>query len=147
MGVWGFCCCRKKRLSLFFRKRQRSGEPGPRAGRLGSAGTRRPRAVADERPLHGAAYVSGWRKLAMAARKEKDREPSFEERMARLQAVVERLESPDVPLEESMALYKEGCELARLCREQVDKARSEVRLLAGDGTQTPFMPEDDTPRG
>ena len=67
--------------------------------------------------------------------------------MSRLQAVVERLESPDVPLEESMTLYREGCELVRQCREQVEKARSEVRLLAGDGTQTPFMPEDEALRG
>ncbi len=83
----------------------------------------------------------------MAAKREKDREPSFEERMARLQAIVERLETPDVPLEESMALYREGCELARRCREQVDRARNEVRLLAEDGTQTPFMVEDVSPRG
>lgn len=83
----------------------------------------------------------------MAVKKEKDKEPSFEERMARLQAVVERLESPDVPLEESMALYREGCELARRCREQVDKARNEVRLLAEDGSQTPFKIEEDASRG
>lgn len=65
-------------------------------------------------------------------------EASFEERMARLQAVVARLEQPDLPLEESMALYKEGLALARSCRAQIDRACHEVSLLTADGSLEPF---------
>ncbi len=63
---------------------------------------------------------------------------SFEQRLERLQQVVERLEGADLPLEESVALYKEGLALGKACREQLDKARNEVRILAEDGSFVPF---------
>lgn len=63
---------------------------------------------------------------------------SFEQRLERLQQVVERLEGSDLPLEESVSLYKEGLALGKACREQLDKARNEVRILAEDGGFTPF---------
>ena len=66
---------------------------------------------------------------------------TFEERLRRLQDVVERLESAELPLEESVALYKEGLVLSRACREQLDKARNEVRMLAEDGRLVPFEAE------
>lgn len=66
---------------------------------------------------------------------------TFEQRLQRLQSVVERLESADLPLEESVALYKEGLALSRACREQLDKARNEVRILSEDGRLVPFEAE------
>ena len=69
----------------------------------------------------------------MAAKKS----PSFEERLRRLQEVVTALENSDLPLEDSVRLYKEGLLLSRSCREQLDKARNEVRLLTEDGPE-PF---------
>ncbi len=68
---------------------------------------------------------------------------SFEQRLERLQQVVERLEGADLPLEESMSLYKEGLALGKACREQLDKARNEVRILAEDGGFTPFEVRSD----
>ncbi len=66
----------------------------------------------------------------------------FEEQLKRLQAVVDELERGDVPLEASVALYKEGIELARACREQLELARSEVTILA-DGAVQPFAVSDE----
>lgn len=62
---------------------------------------------------------------------------TFEQRLQRLQNVVERLESADLPLDESVALYKEGLALGKACREQLAKARNEVRILE-DGRPVPF---------
>ena len=47
------------------------------------------------------------------------------------------LEAGDSPLEESVALYKEGLAHAAACREQLEKARHEIRLCTETGTE-PF---------
>ena len=67
----------------------------------------------------------------------KKKEPTFEERLARLQAIVTTLEAGDSPLEESVALYKEGLAHAAACREQLEKARHEIRRCTETGTE-PF---------
>ena len=56
------------------------------------------------------------------------KENLFEKKMARLQEIVSALESGDLPLEEGMALYKEGAACSRFCREQLEKARHELSL-------------------
>lgn len=70
----------------------------------------------------------------MAAKKSA---PTFEDRLRRLQEIVAALENGDLPLEDSVRLYKEGLALSRACREQVEKARNEVRLLTEEGLE-PF---------
>ncbi len=52
----------------------------------------------------------------------------FEGRMERLQEIVTALEEGRLPLEEGMALYKEGVECSRLCREQLEKARHQLTI-------------------
>ena len=63
--------------------------------------------------------------------------PTFEDRLRRLQEIVAALENGDLPREDSVRLYKEGLALSRACREHVDKARNEVRLLTEEGLE-PF---------
>lgn len=70
----------------------------------------------------------------MAAKKNA---PSFEDRLRRLQEIVAALENGELPLEDSVRLYKEGLALSRACREQLEKARNEVRLLTEEGLE-PF---------
>lgn len=70
--------------------------------------------------------------------KKAEADPGFEARMVRLQSVVQKLESAELPLEESLALYREGLELSRACRTQIDNARTEVRLLTDKGL-VPFV--------
>ncbi len=65
----------------------------------------------------------------------KKKEPTFEERLARLQTIVSALESGNSPLEESVALYKEGLAHAAACREQLEKARHDIRLCTETGTE------------
>ena len=73
----------------------------------------------------------------------KKKEPSFEERLARLQQIVSALESGTAPLEESVVLYKEGLTLATACREQLERARHDIKVCS-EGAVTPFeMSEED----
>lgn len=57
-------------------------------------------------------------------------EHTFESRLERLKAIVEKLERGDLPLEEGVALYKEGLELARACSKQLEGARHEVKIVS-----------------
>lgn len=57
----------------------------------------------------------------------------YEAAMARLQEVVGALEAGDLPLERSVALYKEGLGLSRACRDRLRTARNEIRLFTEGG--------------
>lgn len=48
--------------------------------------------------------------------------PSFEQARDELAAIVTRLESGAIPLDESLALWKKGEELAGLCEELLEAA-------------------------
>lgn len=55
---------------------------------------------------------------------------TFEDRLERLKVIVDRLERGDLPLEEGVALYKEGLELATSCGKQLESARHEVKIVS-----------------
>ncbi len=67
--------------------------------------------------------------------KSKDKKQSFEGRMQRLQDIVQSMERGDIPLSESVALYKEGMQLSKECRTELEQARHEIRLMTEDGAQ------------
>ena len=54
---------------------------------------------------------------------------SFEDSYARLEQVIQRLETGDLGLEESVRLYEEGMELAEHCGRQLDSAELKVTEL------------------
>ena len=61
----------------------------------------------------------------------------FEEAMALVEAIVERIESGEVGLEESLAEYERGVALLRRCREVLERAEMRIRELSSDdGTET-----------
>jgi exodeoxyribonuclease VII small subunit len=55
---------------------------------------------------------------------------SFEAALAELEQVVARLESGDVALEESIALYARGAELRAHCEEKLKAAEARVAEIA-----------------
>ncbi len=67
---------------------------------------------------------------------------TFDEAFSQLEEAVRRLEEGGLTLEESLALYERGMELAALCAERLDQAELRVRQLmpAPDGelTAEPF---------
>lgn len=54
---------------------------------------------------------------------------SFEEAMVQLETLVRRLESGDLPLDESLRLYQEGTRLTRHCYAKLDEAEKQVEQL------------------
>ncbi len=47
----------------------------------------------------------------------------FEEALKRLNEIVQKLESPELTLEESIKLYQEGTELSVFCKKELDNAK------------------------
>jgi len=62
---------------------------------------------------------------------------SYEQARDELISIVQRLESGGAPLEESLALWERGEQLAAICQEWLDGARARIaaaRQNAGNGT-------------
>ncbi|HCG01013.1 MAG TPA: exodeoxyribonuclease VII small subunit [Chloroflexi bacterium] len=55
--------------------------------------------------------------------------PTFEQALEELQAVVEKLQKPDVPLEDAVALYRRGTELAQQTEDLISRAELQVQKL------------------
>jgi exodeoxyribonuclease VII small subunit len=53
----------------------------------------------------------------------------FERRLSDLEAVVERLEQGDLPLEESVRLFEEGMKLSQSCKQELDAAEGRIQVL------------------
>ncbi|MBN2206082.1 MAG: exodeoxyribonuclease VII small subunit [Candidatus Aminicenantes bacterium] len=69
----------------------------------------------------------------------------FEKAMADLERIVDKLETGDLPLNESLALFEKGVKLARGLREELAKAEKKVEILLKDEEgglrREPFEPD------
>ncbi len=71
-------------------------------------------------------------------------EPRFEDDVRRLGQIVERMESGELPLEESLELFEEGVKLARQAQARLDRAERRVEeLLSIDEDGNPVVRELD----
>jgi exodeoxyribonuclease VII small subunit len=70
--------------------------------------------------------------------------PTFEEALARLEAIVAELEESDLPLERSLAVFEEGVRLSRLLHQRLNEAERKVEILlkgeGGEKVPVPFSP-------
>ena len=69
---------------------------------------------------------------------------SFEQALKSLEEIVRRLESGDVPLEESIDLYERGEQLRKHCQARLDAAQARIeKIVAGpDGKAVATEPFD-----
>lgn len=58
-----------------------------------------------------------------------DSTPRFEDAMQRLEALVARLETGDDSLEDALAAYEEGVQLARACLKRLQTAEARIQHL------------------
>ena len=63
--------------------------------------------------------------------------PSFEVALAELEAIVERMENGQLPLEESLAAYRRGAQLLQRCQRQLADAEKRIQIL-DNGTLRDF---------
>lgn len=71
-----------------------------------------------------------------------EKEIKFEEALANLEAVVNRLESGELPLEESLRLFEEGVHLTKMCAHRLEEAERRIAILKkderGEFSELPF---------
>ncbi|MEP6993314.1 MAG: exodeoxyribonuclease VII small subunit [Acidobacteriota bacterium] len=79
----------------------------------------------------------------MTTRVKKER--SFEDAMARLEAIVAELEGEDGGLERQFALFQEGMELAKFCDRKLAEVEKSVEIVLKESTEEwktePFQPD------
>jgi exodeoxyribonuclease VII small subunit len=63
----------------------------------------------------------------MTEKKKKD--DRFEDQLARLEEIVDRLEDESVGLEEALGLFENGMDLARRCRARLEEVEQRVTQL------------------
>jgi exodeoxyribonuclease VII small subunit len=59
----------------------------------------------------------------------KDKEPTFKEAIEELEKITDSLESGELELEQSLALFERGVELIKYCQDKLDSAQAKVELL------------------
>ncbi len=68
----------------------------------------------------------------------------FETALAQLEELVVKMESGALPLEESLAAYRRGVSLTRICQERLAQAEQQVSVLEADMLR-PFEASDRQP--
>jgi exodeoxyribonuclease VII small subunit len=67
--------------------------------------------------------------------------PTFEQALDELEALVRRMETGELTLDESIAAYRRGAELARYCQTRLAQADQDIKQLEGDLLK-PLNPAD-----
>ena len=62
---------------------------------------------------------------------------TFEEKLARLEQIVQAMEKGDVPLEESLKLFQEGTALVNDCGKLLDQAEQQVTKIVTQADGSP----------
>ena len=65
----------------------------------------------------------------------------FEERLARLEEISEKIKSVDISLEDALAAFEEGIKLAKTLEKDIDKIESKVQILMNQPVQPQDKPE------
>lgn len=73
---------------------------------------------------------------------------NFEDALRALEDVVRKLESGEVPLDDSITLYERGEQLRKLCQARLDAAQARIERIvaAPDGSPAGVQPFDDSSR-
>lgn len=87
-------------------------------------------------------------KPAKAPAGDKSADLSFEEALQQLEAVVEQMESDELPLESLLTHYEQGTRLAAVCQKKLAEAELKIQKLeqnaAGDFELKPFSPGEES---
>ena len=73
--------------------------------------------------------------------------PDFETALKRLEEIIKKLESGDLPLDSALELFEEGIQLSRFCHAKLGQAERRVEILlknsSGQARAVPFENENE----
>jgi exodeoxyribonuclease VII small subunit len=61
----------------------------------------------------------------------------FERAFQQLEKIVQRLESEELPLDESLQLFEEGIRLSRFCNQKLEEVEKKIELILADAKGQP----------
>jgi exodeoxyribonuclease VII small subunit len=61
----------------------------------------------------------------------------FERAFQQLEKIVQRLESEELPLDESLQLFEEGIRLSRFCNQKLEEVEKKIELILADAKDQP----------
>ncbi|MFR7591412.1 MAG: exodeoxyribonuclease VII small subunit [Longibaculum sp.] len=67
---------------------------------------------------------------------------TYEKAISRLEEIVGKLESNEIPLEDSIALFQEGIELSRYCDQKLKNIQEKVAQIYEDGQLKDMQTEE-----
>ena len=65
-------------------------------------------------------------------------EQSLEELFAQAEALIGRMEQPELPLEEAFAAYEQGMKIIRACNSRIDRVEQKMLVMNETGELVPF---------
>ena len=68
-------------------------------------------------------------------------EQSLEELFAQAEALIGRMEEPDLPLEEAFSAYEQGMKIIRACNSRIDQVEQKMLVMNEEGELAPFGEE------
>ncbi len=64
---------------------------------------------------------------------------TYEQAVAELEGIIQKLESGEASLDDSISLYSRGMELSKFCKEKLDSIVKQISILGEDGkSESPF---------
>ena len=63
----------------------------------------------------------------------------FEKAFQELEEIVRRLESEELPLDESLQLFERGIQLSRLCNQKLEEVEKKIELILADSKGQPVV--------
>ena len=73
----------------------------------------------------------------------KEKEPTFEENLEKLESIVKKLESGSIPLDDAIENFNEAIRLAKICDEKLKNAEEKInKILNKEGELEEFKVEE-----
>lgn len=69
----------------------------------------------------------------------------FEDSLAELEQLVERMEQGNLPLEDALKLFERGVRLTRSCQQALKEAEQKVQILLEENGEPTLQPFNDEP--
>jgi len=63
--------------------------------------------------------------------------PSFETAIARLEQLVEEMDSANIPLQDLITRYEEGVKLVKVCEERLQEAEKRIEIITRNAAGNP----------
>lgn len=67
-----------------------------------------------------------------------DSEKTLETALSELNEIVQKMDKPEIPLDESFQLYQEGIKLVQFCNDKIEKVEKEITILDEESGNNEF---------